>query len=94
MVDFGFTDQAIVHNTRPETRTKPMTLLVKSGETVLGRKVVKPEMGWHRWRLPIQGQRQIQLRSPRRLRMRTFALTQPFVVSGAPMSFATSNNTH
>ncbi|MGC6418488.1 MAG: hypothetical protein ACON3Z_15295 [Bradymonadia bacterium] len=60
VVDFGFTDQAIVHNTRPETRTKPMTLLVKSGETVLGRKVVKPEMGWHRWRLPIQGQRQIQ----------------------------------
>ena len=60
MVDFGFTDQATVHNTRPETRTKPLTLLVKSGETVLGRKVVKPEMGWHRWRLPIQGQRQIQ----------------------------------
>lgn len=58
VVDFGFTDQAITDHTRAETRTRPATLRVRRGldGPVLGERPAPPEKGWHRWRLPLDGQ--------------------------------------
>ncbi len=55
VLDYGFTDKILHFHSKTEPRTQTALLKVFQGEHLIGERQLKPELGWHRWRLPLKG---------------------------------------